>query len=61
MLLCADPESWGPMSPVYYNFTPCFADVVPLILGLGLLVLSPIELRRLSKSPAALAPTKSWF
>ncbi|KAK9428356.1 P-loop containing nucleoside triphosphate hydrolase protein [Lipomyces doorenjongii] len=62
MVLCPDPEGWGPMSPVYYNFTPCFADVVlQLVLGLGLLVLSPIELRGLSKSPAALSPTNSWF
>ncbi|KAK9311885.1 P-loop containing nucleoside triphosphate hydrolase protein [Lipomyces starkeyi] len=62
MVLCPDPEGWGPISPVYYNFTPCFADVVfPLVLGLGVLGLSPIELRGLSKSPAALSPTNSWF
>ncbi|ERF69196.1 hypothetical protein EPUS_01153 [Endocarpon pusillum Z07020] len=25
--LCGDPEGWGPISPVRYDFTPCFVDV----------------------------------
>lgn len=25
--LCADPEGWGPMSSIRYDFTPCFIDV----------------------------------
>ncbi len=24
---CADPEGWGPLSPIRYDFTPCFIDV----------------------------------
>ncbi|KAK9474869.1 uncharacterized protein V1510DRAFT_410888 [Dipodascopsis tothii] len=23
---CRDPEGWGPLSPQYYDFTPCFSD-----------------------------------
>ncbi len=25
--LCGDPEGWGPVSSVRYDFTPCFVDV----------------------------------
>lgn len=25
--LCADPEGWGPISSIRYDFTPCFLDV----------------------------------
>lgn len=25
--LCGDPEGWGPISSVRYDFTPCFVDV----------------------------------
>lgn len=25
--LCGDPEGWGPMSSLRYDFTPCFLDV----------------------------------
>ncbi len=24
---CGDPEGWGPVSSVRYDFTPCFVDV----------------------------------
>lgn len=25
--LCGNPEGWGPLSPIRYDFTPCFLDV----------------------------------
>ena len=25
--LCSDSEGWGPISPIRYDFTPCFLDV----------------------------------
>ncbi|KAF5844535.1 hypothetical protein GGP41_007571 [Bipolaris sorokiniana] len=25
--LCGNPEGWGPISPIRYDFTPCFLDV----------------------------------
>lgn len=25
--LCVDPEGWGPISEIRYDFTPCFLDV----------------------------------
>ena len=25
--LCGDSEGWGPISPIRYDFTPCFLDV----------------------------------
>ncbi len=25
--LCIDSEGWGPISPIRYDFTPCFLDV----------------------------------
>lgn len=25
--LCGDPEGWGPISSLRYDFTPCFVDV----------------------------------
>lgn len=25
--LCYSPEGWGPISPIRYDFTPCFLDV----------------------------------
>ncbi|KAK9234707.1 P-loop containing nucleoside triphosphate hydrolase protein [Lipomyces kononenkoae] len=62
MAFCSDPDGWGPVSSVYYNFTPCFADsVFPLLVGLGLLVLLPRELNVLKKSPAVFSPTTPWF
>ncbi|KAK9316859.1 P-loop containing nucleoside triphosphate hydrolase protein [Lipomyces starkeyi] len=62
MAFCLDPEGWGPVSPVYYNFTPCFADAVfPFLLGVGLLVLSPLELRALKNCTAVFSPTTPWF
>ncbi|KAK9371704.1 P-loop containing nucleoside triphosphate hydrolase protein [Lipomyces chichibuensis] len=62
MVLCSDPEGWGPMSPVYYNFTPCFADsVVPLVLGIGLLVLIPRDLRALRKCTTVFSAPNAWF
>ncbi|KAK7202906.1 P-loop containing nucleoside triphosphate hydrolase protein [Myxozyma melibiosi] len=52
MALCADPEGWGVISPVYYNFTVCFSDTVfPLVLGLGLISLAPFDLRAIERSP----------
>jgi ATP-binding cassette subfamily C (CFTR/MRP) protein 1 len=24
---CVDPEGWGPVSPIRWDFTPCFLDV----------------------------------
>lgn len=24
---CGDPEGWGPISPIQYDFTPCFLDI----------------------------------
>ncbi|KAK9322975.1 P-loop containing nucleoside triphosphate hydrolase protein [Lipomyces orientalis] len=62
MAFCPDPEGWGPVSPVYYNFTACFADsVFPFLLGLGLLILFPRDLRALKKCPAVFSPTNAWF
>ncbi|KAK9234576.1 ABC transporter transmembrane region-domain-containing protein [Lipomyces kononenkoae] len=62
MAFCSDPDGCGPVSSVYYNFTPCFADsVFPLLVGLGLLVLLPRELNVLKKSPAVFSPTTPWF
>ncbi|KAK9350318.1 P-loop containing nucleoside triphosphate hydrolase protein [Lipomyces doorenjongii] len=62
MAFCPDAEGWGPMSPVYCNFTPCFADsVVPLVLGLGLLVLFPRDLRALRKCATVFSPPTAWF
>jgi len=26
-LLCSDSEGWGPISPIRWDFTPCFLDV----------------------------------
>jgi hypothetical protein len=26
-LLCGNAEGWGPLSPLRYDFTPCFLDV----------------------------------
>ncbi|KAK9465552.1 P-loop containing nucleoside triphosphate hydrolase protein [Lipomyces arxii] len=62
MGFCSNPEGWGPISPLYYNFTPCFVDsVFPLFLGLGLLILAPRELKALNKSALVFAPTTTWF
>jgi hypothetical protein len=35
--LCSDPEGWGPISSVRYDFTPCFLDVwIVLVVAWGL-------------------------
>lgn len=35
---CADPEGWGPLSPIRYDFTPCFIDVwIGAVAAFGLL------------------------
>jgi hypothetical protein len=35
---CGDPEGWGPLSKVRYDFTPCFVDVwVAAVAGFGVL------------------------
>lgn len=37
--LCGDIEGWGPMSPVRFDFTPCFLDVwVSLVAVWGLVM-----------------------
>lgn len=62
MAFCPDPEGWGPISPVYYNFTLCFAEsVFPLILGLGLLILSPRDFRALSQYPVVFVQVTFWL
>jgi hypothetical protein len=36
--LCGNPEGWGPLSPIRWDFTPCFLDVWVLAVGVfGLL------------------------
>jgi ATP-binding cassette subfamily C (CFTR/MRP) protein 1 len=31
---CVDPEGWGPVSPIRWDFTPCFLDVWVAIVAL---------------------------
>ncbi|KAI9689553.1 MAG: hypothetical protein M1822_010204 [Bathelium mastoideum] len=33
--LCNNPEGWGPLSPIRYDFTPCFLDVWILVVAVG--------------------------
>ncbi|KAK9449812.1 P-loop containing nucleoside triphosphate hydrolase protein [Limtongia smithiae] len=48
---CLDPEGFGPVSPLYYNFTPCFINaVVPLLLAAYMFALAPRELKALRAS-----------
>ena len=31
--LCGDPEGWGPISSLRYDFTPCFLDIWILLVA----------------------------
>ena len=31
--LCGNSEGWGPISPIRYDFTPCFLDVWIAVVG----------------------------
>jgi ATP-binding cassette, subfamily C (CFTR/MRP), member 1 len=36
--LCGNEEGWGPLSPIRYDFTPCFIDVwIASVAAFGLL------------------------
>ena len=40
--LCGNEEGWGPLSPIRYDFTPCFIDVWVASVAVFGLVLGPI-------------------
>ena len=31
--VCGNPEGWGPLSPIRYDFTPCFLDIWVLVVS----------------------------
>ncbi|KAK9460193.1 P-loop containing nucleoside triphosphate hydrolase protein [Lipomyces oligophaga] len=62
MTICLDPEGLGPISPLYYSFTPCFADsVFPIVTGLALLALAPLDLKALGQARLIYVVPNIWF
>lgn len=60
MAFCPDPAGWGPISPRYYNFTPCFADsFFPIVINLFVITLGSYQIYIYSKK-APLFVRKEW-
>jgi ATP-binding cassette, subfamily C (CFTR/MRP), member 1 len=58
--LCGDPEGWGPISSVRYDFTPCFLDVwIVLVAAWGLVAGAGAIWFLLNKRSSQLVP-KNW-
>ena len=58
--LCGNEEGWGPLSPIRYDFTPCFIDVwVAAVAAFGILIGSiAVWWLVRKKQPSAVA--KDW-
>lgn len=58
--LCGNEEGWGPLSPIRYDFTPCFIDVwVATVAAFGLAAGS-LAIWWLLKRRKPTAVSKDW-
>jgi ATP-binding cassette, subfamily C (CFTR/MRP), member 1 len=58
--LCGDPEGWGPLSPLRYDFTPCFLDVWIIFVAAWGVVCGAAALWYLFKKRAPQEVSKNW-
>ena len=57
--LCGNREGWGPLSPLRWDFTPCFLDVLVAAVAVAGLVLGPGAIWYLMKREKE-AVKKNW-
>lgn len=58
--LCGNPEGWGPISDIRYDFTPCFLDVWILFVGVWGVLCGSAALWFLFKKRIAQEVPKNW-
>jgi len=58
--LCGNIEGWGPLSPLRYDFTPCFLDVWVAAVAVFGLVFGPGALYYLLKKCPPQPVKKDW-
>jgi hypothetical protein len=58
--LCGDSEGWGPISPIRYDFTPCFLDVWIISVAAWGLLGGAAALWFLLKKRAPQEVSKNW-
>ncbi|KAI9893113.1 MAG: hypothetical protein M1814_000660 [Vezdaea aestivalis] len=58
--LCANPEGWGPLSPIRYDFTPCFLDVWILVVALYGILFGAGAIWWLLKKNASQVVARNW-
>jgi ATP-binding cassette subfamily C (CFTR/MRP) protein 1 len=57
---CGDREGWGPLSPVRFDFTPCFLDVWVLLVAAWGLLMGAGAIWFLLKKRIAQPVPKNW-
>jgi ATP-binding cassette subfamily C (CFTR/MRP) protein 1 len=57
---CGDSEGWGPISPIRFDFTPCFLDVWILSVAVWGLLFGAGALWYLLRKKAAQLVPKNW-
>ncbi|PHH55270.1 Canalicular multispecific organic anion transporter 1 [Ceratocystis fimbriata CBS 114723] len=57
---CGNAEGWGPLSPVRYDFTPCFIDVSVMSVALFGVFIGALAVAWLLKRPQTPGVVKDW-
>jgi len=58
--LCGNSEGWGPLSPIRYDFTPCFLDVWIAVVAAGGVVGGAIAIWYLMRQCSPSSVKKDW-
>ena len=58
--LCTDPDGWGPISSIRYDFTPCFLDIYVLFVAVWGIVMGAGALWYLFHKKSAQPVQKNW-
>lgn len=58
--LCYDSEGWGPLSPIRFDFTPCFLDVLVVALAAYGVVFGGLALFYLSRKKRPAPIKRNW-
>lgn len=60
-LLCQCDDGWGPISPLYSDFTPCFfSGALYLAIGVGMVLFGSLQVRSLRNTKKATGNRITW-
>ena len=58
--LCGDPEGWGPLSSIRFDFTPCFLDIWLILVAVWGLLFGAGALWYLLRKRTAQDVPRNW-